>query len=284
MIDQILAALKISLAECKKYEDPAEYIYQLNQVLNRYKTNIYKLVERKDMLAHDAKELIQFKICAHWRVRRGYDNKMKLMDKSPTLLHINGIFPEQQLRKNREITFNKAIPIDDVVDINRIMQLKNDYYDGPKNAEPGAMSPEDVMEQRYGWQMCNVALTYNYSRHADEVVSFDIQLSALVYNYVLRDAELELSAILANRQPDDVKKRGKHKSLPTAKRDAVKHANEAEMATSSEDDIIEYMGVKMTRRYARQLQEVKEKGLDGVKSAKQPAKEPLTKNRRGLWS
>lgn len=184
MINQIISALKISLGDCKKFEDPIQYVYELNQVLNRYKTNLFiAMTDGKDY-EYDPKEFFQFRIGTSWRVGRGWNAEPKLMDSAPILLYVSGFYPEGH-RKNRESSFNKTVDISDILDIDRIRLIKNDYYADIAPSDRDYFNEHDLMEAALGSNYDNVSMHFNLDRTADEVIVFNFQLSAIVYDKVV---------------------------------------------------------------------------------------------------
>lgn len=189
MIDQIISALRISLAECKKYEEPAEYIYQINQVLNRYKSNLFKLIPDKHKLAYDPKELFNIQIKGSWRCQPDYKRRTAIFDRSPLLLHVVGFMPEIGRRLNLEKNLSKAVRIDDIVDIDRINGLKTDYYKGMSPVSNSEHQDEDdLMEEVIGWEKAqDCSMYWNADKVVDEVVVITFQLNGKVFESVLED-------------------------------------------------------------------------------------------------
>ncbi|QYN80132.1 hypothetical protein PQD71_gp194 [Kosakonia phage Kc263] len=190
MINQIISALKISLGDCKKFEDPIQYVYELNQVLNRYKTNLFiAMTDGKDY-EYDPKEFFQFRIATSWRVGRGWNGESKFLDSAPILLYVSGFYPEGH-RKNRESSFNKTADITDLIDLERIRLIKNDYYaDIPAN-DRNYFNEHDLMEAALGTKYGNLSMHFNLDRTADEVIVFNFQLNAIVYDEVVRKQQLD---------------------------------------------------------------------------------------------
>lgn len=197
MIDQILSALCISLKECNKYEDPAEYIYQLNQVLNRYKTNLFKLIPNKELLAYDPKELFNIQIKANWRCQPDYKRRTTIMDSSPVMLHFIGFMPEIGRKLNLEKNVGKAMDITHIIDLERINNLKTDYY--TRRAADDEFHDEDtIIENAIGYHKSNKCSIYwNVDRTLDDVIVFSMQLNAKVHESVLEDHNFSSAARMA---------------------------------------------------------------------------------------
>lgn len=200
MIDQLIAALRISLTECKKYEDPARYIFELNQVLNRYKTNLFKAITAGQDYEHDPKEFFHFRIATSWRVGKDWGMKPKLLDNSPVLLYVNGFYPHES-RKNRELTFNKTVDISDIIDMERIRSIKTDYYsfDGTMS-DRDYMSENDLMEVNLGPDFINTSMYFFVEKVADEIINFSFQLNSQVYYTVAEQQTLDHIARHAARE------------------------------------------------------------------------------------
>lgn len=221
MIDQVISALKLSLAECKQYEDPREYVYELNQVLNRYKTNLFKMMEEKDRFLQDPKEFIQMRICASWVTRRGTLSRVGrcssiLKETSPVLLHINGFIPVQGERRNKEATFAKAVRIDDVVDLVRITQIKTDHFDFDYKQDHPAYTEADVMEQHLGLRYCNLSMYHQRNNQTHDLLEFSLQLNGMVFYSVVKNHELAMSKMMAVKGGVNLPRNKYPKSQPVA--------------------------------------------------------------------
>lgn len=197
MIDQILSALCISLKECNKYEDPAEYIYELNQVLNRYKTNLFKMIPNKELLAYDPKELFNIQIKANWRVQPDYKRRTCIMDTSPVMLHFIGFMPEVGRKLNLEKNVGKAMDISHIIDLERINNLKTDYY--TRRAMDDEFHDEDtIIENTIGYHKSNKCSIYwNVDRTLDDVIVFTMQLNGKVHDTVLEEHNFNSAARMA---------------------------------------------------------------------------------------
>lgn len=218
MINQILNALRISLAECKKYEEPAEYIYQINQVLNRYKTNLFKMIPNKADLIYDPKELFNIQIKGSWRCGPDFRRKSVVFDRSPLMLHIVGFIPEVGRRLNLEKNLSKAVRIDDIIDIERINGLKTDYYVGMSATNnPDHQDEDDLMEAVIGWEKAqDCSMYWNAEKVVDEVVVINFQLNGVVYESVLAEHHFNSAA--------SMKVKGE-----TARQQAIQDALEAKL-------------------------------------------------------
>lgn len=178
-VDAIIAALKQSLAECKKFEDSAEYIFELNQVLNRYKTNLFKYVTDNVLYDQDPKEFFQFRIATSWRIGRGFNGTPRFLDHSPVMLYVNGIVPSVT-KRNKEVSFHRAVIIDDVIDIQRIRSIKEDYY-LEVSTNKDNLSEREVIEYSNPKAFTNLSMYFNSDRVADDLILFNFQLNAMVY-------------------------------------------------------------------------------------------------------
>lgn len=187
MIDQIISALKISLAECRKYETPAEYVYQLNMVLNRYKTNLFRMMEDKHKCVHDPKEFFQIRIAMSWRTKPGLSRVTSLMDNSPIMLHLNGFQPVVGERRNKENIYSKAVRIDDIIDLERIMALKTDHYYCGLMLSPNYVSEEDALLNHLGEdKYSELSMYLNLDKTVDDVIVFTMQLNSCVSAEVIQ--------------------------------------------------------------------------------------------------
>lgn len=176
MIDTLIGALRISLSECNAFKDPNKYGYELNQVLNRFKTNLFKLIPDKAKHLYDPKEFIQIRLTFHWKTWSGTLGDLSVKEASPILLHVNGFIPELGLRANRERTFIRTVDVSDIIDINRIANIVPDV---PSELSGTNTIASSVMKYTLrGNDMC----VYHESLGSFEGVrSWNMQISALVY-------------------------------------------------------------------------------------------------------
>lgn len=191
MIDQIISALKISLAECNKYEEPARYIFELNEVLNRYKTNLYLAARAKYKMLQDPKEIFNARINLSWWTRPLYATHYEIVDRSPVLLHLSGFTPAINERINRERTWNVAVDITDIIDLDRIASVKTDWYDretGGREVSPDAMFAEHPEVNSFV-----TSVYFEYDRTADGRIHQIAQIASVVSPIVERRCEVELA-------------------------------------------------------------------------------------------
>lgn len=179
MIDTLIGALKISLNQCNTIEHPVEYVYEINQVLNRFKSNLFKLIPDKDKHLYNPKEFIQLRICLGWKINLAYTGFISIKEQSPVLLHVNGFIPELGLRKNKETTFIKAVDISDIIDLKKIAAIKTGY----SYLKAESISEIKTIEEHLGH---NHGLCVYYDREArnDGGFDFTMQIAAMVYSRV----------------------------------------------------------------------------------------------------
>lgn len=184
MINQILDAMKISLAECMKYEDPAEYIYQINQVLNRYKSNIYKAIGKQTGWRYDNKEFINFRIMTSWTTRPMYTGDPVISQRSPIMLYCNGFTPTTE-RVNKEDAFNTAVDISDVVSLDRIASIRNDYHTRPAmSAIKDYKSEVQMVSDKHDDSEDTLSLIFTAEAGANDNYVFNLQLNSVVYKAI----------------------------------------------------------------------------------------------------
>ena len=212
-VDLIIAALKQSLARCQKYEEPAEYVYQLNQVLNRFKTNLYKFITEDTLYEQDPKEFIQFRIATGWRTGLGFNGLPRFLDSSPITLYVNGHVPNVQ-RQNKDCVFHKAVVIDDVIDIHRIRGIKEDYYTGALMSNSNYVTEQELIIFANPEAVNNVSMYFHSDKVADDVIVFNFQLNALVYQEAIKEHE-EKRAAAFKIDPSSINRhRRKNQQLP----------------------------------------------------------------------
>lgn len=175
MLNQIVAALKISLNECNKYEHPIDYIYQVNQVLNRFKTNLFKMVPDKDKSRYDGKELIQLRLHLNWRTNPTYKGEVSIKEKQPVMLHVSGFSAESGWRNNRENVFGMGIDVSDIIDLEKIANIKTDYH-------LNNSYERDLIREHTG-DMGDICIYHDRDFELDGIKSFTVLISGMVYHH-----------------------------------------------------------------------------------------------------
>ena len=188
MIDILGNALKSSLMECNKIENPNDYAKELLETINRYKTNMFKMLAVDTKLVYDPKELVQIRICGSWRIRPGMDRKPQFLESSPFILHLNGVIPAIGERKNRESSYILGIDISDIVDVEKLNMLKTDWYTGSVQ--------ENEDDETSAFDMPGVYMFGD--RQATEVIDITLQFSAHVYHHVVSEYERKSAERMAN--------------------------------------------------------------------------------------
>lgn len=178
MLNQIAAALKLSLKECNKIEDPKEYVSEIVATLTRYKTNIFKMIcDSGSKLHHDPKELIQFRIGTSFRSTCGFDRVPRLQSRDISILYISALIPNEAGVMNREKVKSVSIDVSDIIDQEKLLGLvPNCHRPVAEVAEAGEQDRVEIPD-----------LYFSMERGPDEINSFIIQFNANVY----RSAELE---------------------------------------------------------------------------------------------
>lgn len=187
MIDNLIAALKISLAECAKYEEADRYIYEVNQVLNRYKTNLFKSVKDPYEHLYDPKEFIHFRICGSYRTNRGWGDEALVQDAGPTLLYVYGFFPTPGERINKERVYHKTVQIDDVIRKDFIHHLYNDQYRKHEREVDAVWTEQKHFEDKMGGfiGLCSIHFYQEFS--ALDLKTFNWQINSMVHPSVMRE-------------------------------------------------------------------------------------------------
>lgn len=189
MIDTLIGALRRSLNECNTISNPNEYGYEINQVLNRYKSNLFKLIPDKSKHLYSPKEFIQIRLTFHWKTWSSKPGQALIKEHSPVLLHVNGFIPELGLRANRERTFIRTVDVSDIVDICKIANIIPDV--SPEFTESNTIASSIIKHTLRGRDTC----VYHESLGSFEGVrTYTMQISALVYGEVDKD---ERSNVLA---------------------------------------------------------------------------------------
>lgn len=201
MIDILINALKLSLNECKKYEDPAEYIYQINQVLNRYKTNLFSSIKDHHKHLYDPKEFIQFRIAGNYRTNRQFPDQSIVVDRGPVMLYVNGFFPNEGERINKEKVYHKAVRIEDVVRPDFMHDLYNDQYRKHERDTSAAYTEQRQFEDKLGdgSGLCCVYFSQDLGQMDLKVYNF--QINSMIYPSVLSKYNLESAKRMADGGP-----------------------------------------------------------------------------------
>jgi len=184
MINTLIGALKISLNQCNTVEHPADYIHQLNEVLNRFKSNLYKMIPDKVHHLYDPKEFIQIRLCLGWRIKHTLDGDVSIIERSPVMLHVSGFVPELGLRKNREKGFIKAVDISDVVDLDKIAKIKTDYHLGMIEGESAATALYNHLGEEAS---LGLGVYFSQDKVSDLQRVHTMQISARVYWSIDKD-------------------------------------------------------------------------------------------------
>ncbi|QZA70713.1 hypothetical protein AH04_240 [Erwinia phage AH04] len=179
MIDTLIGALKISLNQCNTIEHPVEYVYEINQVLNRFKSNLFKLIPDKAKHLYDPKEFIQLRLCLGWKINPTYTGFLSIKEQSPVLLHVNGFIPELGLRKNKETTFIKAVDVSDIINLEKIATIRTDY----NLLKTETISEIKTIEEHLG-HTHGLCVYYDREARNDGVQDFTMQIAAVVYSQV----------------------------------------------------------------------------------------------------
>lgn len=187
MIDNLINALKISLGECDKYKEPDRYIYEVNQVLNRYKTNLFKSVKNPHDHLYDPKEFIHFRISGAFRTDRGWNDQAEVRDQSPTLLYVYGFFPSIGERINKERVYHKTVRIDDVIRKDFIHLLYNDQYRKHERNVDAVWTEQKHFEDKLGVYAGDCSILFYQDTGNTDLKSFNWQINAMVSHSVLRD-------------------------------------------------------------------------------------------------
>lgn len=176
MINILIGALKLSLDKCNTIIDPNVYAYEINQVLNRFKTNLFKLIPDKAKHLYDPKEFIQIRLTFHWKTWSGTPGEVSVKEHSPVLLHVNGFIPELGLRANRERTFIKTVDVSDIVNINKIANIISDVP--PEFVGNNTIASSIMKNTLRNLHTC----VYHESLGSYEGVrSWNMQIAAMVY-------------------------------------------------------------------------------------------------------
>lgn len=246
MLDVLINALKISISECRKYDEPAEYIYQVNQVLNRYKTNLFKMLKTGKHEHYDPKEIIQIKIHTCWILSRGFNNNTNIVERPPIMLQISGFSPAD-VKLNREKTFVKSVDINDVFDFDKINKLRTDHFIKDEDDET-SRTEMDIMADYYGYDNKNINLYYRAERIVGGSLTANFQINGIVYSNAWKENE---TCIASSMNGSTGNKNGEPKQTPP-----VTDLTEVQIDTSKPLMII-VDGNRMSKSFSEKLMAVK---------------------------
>lgn len=196
MINQIVEALKISLKQCNKIDSPVAYAQEVLNTISRYKTNIFKIQSKDPNIFQDPKELFQIRIGTSWRTKPDMMRRACITDRSPVLLYVNGYIPDASGPINKERNFNVSVDISDIIDIDKLNQIKTDWY---RLAEPigrAKLDEDDDSDDSTALDMQGIYFVTD--RTINEIIDFNIQFNANISHSVLRDYHEKVAAKMAN--------------------------------------------------------------------------------------
>lgn len=182
MIDTLVGALRLSLDKCNAIQDPNEYGFELNQVLNRFKSNLFKMIPDKAKHLYDPKEFIQIRLTFHWKTWGNKPGNANVKEHAPILLHVNGFIPELGLRANRERTFIKTVDVSDIIDIGKIANISTE--DTPEYA---GVNTKSTALLKSGLRNPLTCVFHETLGAFEGVRTYTMQISALVFREVDKD-------------------------------------------------------------------------------------------------
>lgn len=148
----IAEAIKLCISKVSKDLEPILYLYEVNQILNRFKTNLYKMMdESKSDL--DPAQLINITIKSGGILRNGGGVPV-ISEVSPVLLKIYGERGYGKIGTPAKL-FDHTLDISSVFDAKKFCQIKDDYYKfiGMKNKREKENAVferhPDVLESRH---------------------------------------------------------------------------------------------------------------------------------------
>lgn len=216
MIDQIVAALKISLNECNKISNPTEYTKEIVATLSRYKTNLFKMLAKEDNFEQDPKEAIQLRIGSSWRTKPALFSKIRIIDSSPVILYVNGTAVDPRGRMNREKVYNKAYDISDIIDIEKIVGIKTDWYTtstSPKKDEDEEAETTSSIDGMY----------LSLDRRPEDIIEFNLQFNGSVYYSAMREHQDRSASRMASDANVSLNTLAKRVAQKTALEEIIKN-------------------------------------------------------------
>lgn len=191
-LDILGNALRLSLSDCNKIENQGDYIYAINEVLNRYKTNLFRLIEDVPGVLYDKKELINLRISGSYRVKLETEIHVSHTVTSPVLLHISGFNPIPGVKRNLEDNFIKSFDVSDIIDMEKIMTLKSLYEEPVGFVRLYANVEEDKIFRSIIGDRINDMSLYHFSEAGtDDIVKVSFHISGVINDRVLRDLYMQ---------------------------------------------------------------------------------------------
>ncbi|WNV45973.1 hypothetical protein [Aeromonas phage AerS_266] len=121
----IAEAIKHCISKVSKDLEPVLYLYEVNQILNRFKTNLYKMMDetKSDI---DPANLLNITIKTGAIIRNGGGVPV-ISEVSPVLLKIYGERGYGKMEVPAK-AFDHTLDISTVFDAKKFCQIKDDYY------------------------------------------------------------------------------------------------------------------------------------------------------------
>lgn len=126
MIDELMIAkaIKLCISQLPKITDPIEYLYEVNQILNRFKTNLYKMMDERDS-DYDPASLLTISIRSGGIIENAGGVNVTAVSK--TFLKVYGIRGYGHVDGNPD-NFCVTLDISDVFDAKAFCLARPDYY------------------------------------------------------------------------------------------------------------------------------------------------------------
>ena len=189
----IANALSLSIGQVEYKDDPRLYLYEVNQVLNRYKTNLYKLMDESKSNI-DPATVIQFVLRSSVDVS-GQGNVVNLVRKNDTMLKVYGTRaygPEVYVEYE---PFHCTIDITDKFHSEALAGVREDLFLRETNNEKrpawftcqnAMLEHEEIFESRM-----SISFQLIKSGHTDGCLS--ILMSGIIYPEVLEKGRMKCS-------------------------------------------------------------------------------------------
>ena len=126
MIDELMIAkaIKLCISQLPKITDPIEYLYEVNQILNRFKTNLYKMMDERHS-DHDPASLLTISIRSGGVIENA--GGVNVAEVSKAFLKVYGIRGYGHVDGNPD-DFCVTLDISDVFNAKMFCLARPDYY------------------------------------------------------------------------------------------------------------------------------------------------------------
>lgn len=190
--EKVALAIKSLIARLPKGGDPIKYIYEVNQILNRVKSNLYKMMDETQSDV-DPAEMISIVIKAGLNIDN-FINGTKPNFYHPTTLKIYGFRGYGRLNGGLPEEFAVTLDISDVFDKDSLYKVRMDYF---KDDLKGLKNPESYLIENHPFVKSGRHSIYmRTSKNYDGTYLTSLNLAGIIYHEVLEEGRKLLPSLL----------------------------------------------------------------------------------------